>query len=97
VFVDIGIRHPIQVGGPHFSLDLVFYSRALNCLAAFELMAFRDAKAGTYFGAGRNLNGLVPPETRNASHFRAATDRLLLMRLHAICIAFGFFHVDGAG
>jgi predicted nuclease of restriction endonuclease-like (RecB) superfamily len=36
-FCFIGSEHPIQVGGRDFSLDLLFFNRALNCLVAFEL------------------------------------------------------------
>jgi predicted nuclease of restriction endonuclease-like (RecB) superfamily len=36
-FCYIGSEYPIQVGGRDFSLDLLFFNRALNCLVAFEL------------------------------------------------------------
>ncbi len=36
-FCYVGSQYPIQVGGRDFSLDLLFFNRALNCLVAFEL------------------------------------------------------------
>lgn len=36
-FCYVGSQYPIQVGGKDFSLDLLFFNRALNCLVAIEL------------------------------------------------------------
>jgi predicted nuclease of restriction endonuclease-like (RecB) superfamily len=36
-FCFIGTECPLQVGRRNFSLDLLFFNRALNCLVAFEL------------------------------------------------------------
>ncbi len=36
-FAFVGSEYPIQVGGQDFSLDLLFFNRALNCLVAFDL------------------------------------------------------------
>jgi hypothetical protein len=36
-FCFVGSQYSIQVGGRDFSLDLLFFNRALNCLVAFEL------------------------------------------------------------
>jgi predicted nuclease of restriction endonuclease-like (RecB) superfamily len=36
-FCFVGSQYPLQVGGRDFSLDLLFFNRALNCLVAFEL------------------------------------------------------------
>ena len=36
-FCFIGSQYPVQVGGRDFSLDLLFFNRALNALVAFEL------------------------------------------------------------
>ncbi|MBI3462537.1 MAG: DUF1016 domain-containing protein [Planctomycetes bacterium] len=36
-FCFVGSQYPIQVGGRDFSLDLLFFNRALNCLVAIEL------------------------------------------------------------
>ena len=42
-FCYIGSQYPIQVGGRDFSLDLLFFNRALNCLVAFELKLVLDS------------------------------------------------------
>lgn len=36
-FCFVGSQYLLQVGGRDFSLDLLFFNRALNCLVAFEL------------------------------------------------------------
>jgi predicted nuclease of restriction endonuclease-like (RecB) superfamily len=36
-FCFVGSEYPLQVGGRDFSLDLLFFNRALNCLVSFEL------------------------------------------------------------
>lgn len=36
-FCFVGSQYPLQVGGRDFTLDLLFFNRALNCLVAFEL------------------------------------------------------------
>ncbi len=36
-FCYIGSEYPVQVGGQDFALDLLFFHRGLNCLAAIEL------------------------------------------------------------
>ena len=36
-FCFVGSQYPVQVGGRDFLLDLLFFSRALNCLVAIEL------------------------------------------------------------
>ena len=36
-FCFVGSEYPIQVGGQDFSLDLLFFNRALNCLVVFDL------------------------------------------------------------
>jgi predicted nuclease of restriction endonuclease-like (RecB) superfamily len=36
-FCFVGSEYPIQVGGQDFSIDLLFFNRALNCLVAFDL------------------------------------------------------------
>lgn len=36
-FCFIGRQYTLQVGGRDFSIDLLFFNRALNCLVAFEL------------------------------------------------------------
>jgi hypothetical protein len=36
-FCYVGSQYPVQVGGRDFSLDLLFFNRALNALVAFEL------------------------------------------------------------
>ena len=36
-FCYIGSEYVVQVGGRDFSIDLLFFNRALNCLVAFEL------------------------------------------------------------
>jgi predicted nuclease of restriction endonuclease-like (RecB) superfamily len=36
-FCYVGSQYPIQVGGRDFTLDLLFFNRALNCLVAIEL------------------------------------------------------------
>jgi hypothetical protein len=36
-FCFIGTEYPVQVGGRDFAIDLLFFNRALNALAAFEL------------------------------------------------------------
>lgn len=36
-FCFVGSQFPLQVGGRDFSIDLLFFNRALNCLVAFEL------------------------------------------------------------
>lgn len=36
-FSFIGNQYTVQVGGRDFSIDLLFFNRALNCLVAFEL------------------------------------------------------------
>lgn len=40
-FCFVGSQYPIQVGGQDFALDLLFFHRGLNCLAAIELKAAR--------------------------------------------------------
>jgi len=40
-FCFVGSQYPIQVGGQDFSLDLLFFNRALNCLVAFDLKITR--------------------------------------------------------
>jgi len=40
-FCFVGSEYPIQVGGQDFSLDLLFFNRALNCLVAFDLKITR--------------------------------------------------------
>lgn len=40
-FCFVGSEYPIQVGGQDFSLDLLFFNRALNCLVAFDLKVRR--------------------------------------------------------
>jgi len=40
-FCFIGSEYPIQVGGQDFALDLLFFHRGLNCLAAIELKVGR--------------------------------------------------------
>ena len=42
-FCYVGSQYPIQVGGRDFSLDLLFFNRALNCLVAFELRVSENA------------------------------------------------------
>jgi predicted nuclease of restriction endonuclease-like (RecB) superfamily len=36
-FCFVGSYYPLQVGGRDFEIDLLFFNRALNCLAGFEL------------------------------------------------------------
>jgi predicted nuclease of restriction endonuclease-like (RecB) superfamily len=36
-FCFVGSQYPLQVGGRDFSIDLLFFNRALNCLVAFDL------------------------------------------------------------
>lgn len=36
-FCFVGSQYPLQVGGRDFSLDLLFFNRALNCLVAIDL------------------------------------------------------------
>jgi predicted nuclease of restriction endonuclease-like (RecB) superfamily len=36
-FCFIGSQYPVQVGGRDFTIDLLFFNRALRCLVAFEL------------------------------------------------------------
>jgi predicted nuclease of restriction endonuclease-like (RecB) superfamily len=40
-FCFVGSQYPIQVGGQDFSLDLLFFNHALNCLVAFDLKITR--------------------------------------------------------
>jgi hypothetical protein len=40
-FCFIGSEYPVQVGGRDFSLDLLFFNRALNCLVAIDLKVTR--------------------------------------------------------
>ena len=40
-FCYIGSEYPVQVGNQDFALDLLFFHRALNCLAAIELKVGR--------------------------------------------------------
>jgi predicted nuclease of restriction endonuclease-like (RecB) superfamily len=40
-FCFVGSEYQIQVGGQDFSLDLLFFNRALNCLVAFDLKITR--------------------------------------------------------
>jgi len=40
-FCFVGSQYPIQVGGQDFSLDLLFFNRALNCLVVFDLKVTR--------------------------------------------------------
>jgi predicted nuclease of restriction endonuclease-like (RecB) superfamily len=40
-FCFVGSEYPIQVGGQDFSLDLLFFNRALNCLVAIDLKITR--------------------------------------------------------
>ncbi|MEX0713766.1 MAG: PDDEXK nuclease domain-containing protein [Pirellulales bacterium] len=36
-FCFVGSQYPLQVGGRDFSIDLLFFNRALNCLVTFDL------------------------------------------------------------
>jgi predicted nuclease of restriction endonuclease-like (RecB) superfamily len=47
-FCFVGSYYPLQVGGRDFEIDLLFFSRALNCLVAFELKVeeFQPAHLG---------------------------------------------------
>jgi predicted nuclease of restriction endonuclease-like (RecB) superfamily len=40
-FCFVGSEYPVQVGGRDFALDLLFFHRGLNCLAAVELKVGR--------------------------------------------------------
>jgi predicted nuclease of restriction endonuclease-like (RecB) superfamily len=40
-FCFVGSEYPLQVGGPDFALDLLFFHRGLNCLIAIELKVGR--------------------------------------------------------
>jgi len=40
-FCFVGSEYPIQVGGQDFSLDLLFFNRALGCLVVFDLKVGR--------------------------------------------------------
>jgi hypothetical protein len=40
-FCFVGSEYPVQVGGRDFALDLLFFHRGLNCLAAIELKVGR--------------------------------------------------------
>ncbi len=40
-FCFVGSQYPIQVGGQDFSLDLLFFNRALSCLVVFDLKVGR--------------------------------------------------------
>jgi predicted nuclease of restriction endonuclease-like (RecB) superfamily len=40
-FCFVGSEYPVQVGGRDFALDLLFFHRGLNCLAAIELKVDR--------------------------------------------------------
>jgi predicted nuclease of restriction endonuclease-like (RecB) superfamily len=59
-FCYVGRQYPIQVGGKEFALDLLFFNRSLNCLAALEATAcvsVRSAQERNMFNRG----SLAPP------------------------------------